>query len=73
MNNSDLYRFVFWYNPHQGLWYAIDRDTQLEFFNGNRDKSIYYASKEIDTLIEMVGDKDNLERILKETSNNGTE
>ena len=71
MTNSNLYGFIFWCNPHEGLWYAIDRDTQLDFFNGNREKSTYYKSKEIATLIEMVGDKDKLEQILKETSTDG--
>jgi hypothetical protein len=68
MKYSNLFGFIFWFNPHQDLWYAIDRDTQLEFFNGNREKSTYYASKEINTLIEMCSDKDTLERVLRETS-----
>ena len=70
MTNENLYGFVFWHNPYDGLWYAIDRDTQLEFFNGNREKSTHYKSKEIATLVEMVGDKKTLERVLRETSTN---
>ena len=54
MNNMNLYNYVFWYNPYEDLWYAIDRDTQLAFFNGRREKSIYYKSKEHSTLIAIL-------------------
>lgn len=63
MTNTNLYRFIFWHNAYEGLWYAIDRDTQLEFFNGNRKNSIYYKSKEVSTLIEIVGNKTLLEKV----------
>jgi hypothetical protein len=35
-------------------WYAIERDTQLEFFNGNRENSKYYKSNEHSTLVEII-------------------
>ena len=63
MTNENLYGFVFWYNPYNNLWYAIDKDTQLEFFNGNREKSVHYKSKEISTFIQIVGNKTLLEKM----------
>ncbi len=52
MNN--IYDFIFWNNPYENIWYAIPRTEQLDFFNGNRNKSKYYKSKEISTLIEII-------------------
>ncbi len=45
------YSYIFWPNFHDGLWYMIDRSTQLQFFNGHREDSIYYSSKSIETLL----------------------
>jgi len=50
----NLYDYIFWYNPYEDLWYAIDRNTQLAFFNGQRGKSIYYKSKEHSTLVTIL-------------------
>lgn len=60
---ENLFKFVFWYNPYEKIWYAIDRDTQLYFFNGEREKSMYYKSREISTLIEIISNNDLLERL----------
>lgn len=54
MNSMNLYDYVFWYNPYEEIWYAIDRDTQLAFFNGHRQKSKYYKSKEHSTLVSIL-------------------
>lgn len=66
MNNANLYNYIFWYNPHENLWYAIDRDTQLFFFNGNRKNAIYYKSKEHSTLVSILI-KDGLAEKLNKT------
>lgn len=50
----NTYDFIFWNNPYEKIWYAISRDTQLEFFNGKRENSLYYKSKEISTLVEII-------------------
>lgn len=60
---TNVYNFIFWYNPYEGLWYSISRDTQLEFFNGDREKSLYHKSKQISTLVEIIN-KDIAETIL---------
>jgi hypothetical protein len=51
---ENLYNYIFWYNPLESTWYAIDRDTQLDFFNGNRKKSKYYKSNQHSTLVELL-------------------
>jgi hypothetical protein len=66
MKHENLYQFIFWYNPYEDLWYAIDRNTQLDFFNGNRDASVYFKSKEIKTLIEIVGNKKLLHKMISQ-------
>jgi hypothetical protein len=35
----NTYDYIFWYNPYEDLWYAIPREEQLYFFNGNRAKA----------------------------------
>jgi len=54
MNNMNLYDYIFWYNPYENLWYAIYRDSQLDFFSGHREKSKYYKSKEHSTLVAIL-------------------
>ncbi len=66
-----LYNYVFWYNHHEGVWYAIDRDTQLAFFNGDRKISHYYKSKDVNTLIELLN-KPTILKELNEQENNKT-
>ena len=56
---SYLYDYIFWYNPYEKLWYSIKSDTQLNFFNGNREKSVFYKAREISTLIEFIDRENN--------------
>lgn len=49
-----LYNYIFWYNHHESLWYAIERDSMLLFFNGHREESSYIKSKKHETLVELV-------------------
>lgn len=58
-----LYDYIFWYNPYEAFWYAIHRDTQLNFFNGHRNKSVFYKSKEHSTLVEILTKKDLLKQL----------
>lgn len=51
---ENLYDYIFWHNHHEDLWYAITRDTQLQFFNGHKDDSVYFKSKKVETLIELL-------------------
>ena len=51
---EQLYNYIFWYNHYEELWYAIDRDSQLEFFNGNREKAKYLKSNQHSTLVELI-------------------
>lgn len=49
-----LYEYIFWYNHHEKYWYAVHRDYQLDFFNGNRDRSKYIRSTQHSTLVEIL-------------------
>lgn len=62
---ENLFDFVFWYNPYEKIWFAIDRNSQLNFFNGNREESTFYKSKEISTLIEIISNDNILEKLTK--------
>lgn len=63
---ENLFGFIFWFNPYEKLWYAIDRDTQLNFFNGKRSESIYYKSKEITTLVQILSNEELLIKLVKD-------
>jgi len=49
----EIYNYVFHYNPHTELWYAIPRDTYLLYWN-NKDADGVLKSKSIDTLIDII-------------------
>lgn len=49
-----IYNYIFWFNPYQNVWYAIQKDDYLKFFNGHRDQTKHYKSKEITTLVEII-------------------
>ncbi len=60
---ENLYDYVFWYNHYDSLWYAISRDTLIDFFGGNKDKSRFLKSKQHSTLVEIICK--NLEKRIK--------
>lgn len=45
----ELYNFVFHYNHHEDLWYAIHRDRFNDYWNGERHnqegKPIYFSTR----------------------------
>lgn len=51
---ENLYDYIFWFNHHEEIWYAIKREHQLDFFNGNRDKAEFIKSKEHSVLVELL-------------------
>lgn len=65
-NNQNLYGYIFWYNPYENLWYAIERDSYLVFFNGNRKEAIYYKSEDINTLSEILTKDEVLNKLKKD-------
>lgn len=69
MDNTNLYNYIFWFNPYEDLWYAIERNTELFFFNGSRNKAKYYKSKEHSTLVTILIRNGLIEKI----TNNGSE
>ena len=62
---ESLYSYIFWYNPYEKIWYAIERDRQLDFFNGSRSKSTYYKSREVSTLVEILSKDEILKELTK--------
>ncbi len=51
---ENLYGYVFWFNSHQELWYAIETSKYTDFMSGHlRDKNTLH-SKKIETLIELI-------------------
>jgi Bacteriophage T4-like portal protein (Gp20) len=65
MKNIKLFNYIFWYNPYENLEYAITRDTQLAFFNGNREQSEYISSSSHDTLVEIILNPSVINRVEK--------
>ena len=57
-NTSNLYDYLLWCNTEEStgpIWYAIPKDEQISFFNGNRNKVKGVIScKNINTLITQI-------------------
>jgi len=62
-NNENLYGYIFWNNPYEDLWYAIERDSYLEFFNGNRKTAVFHKAKDIKVLTEILTKDDLLNKL----------
>jgi hypothetical protein len=61
---ENLYSYLLWHNYLDQNWYAIPRDEQLLFFNGNKDKVIgVIKSSSIDTLIYMINNPNVTEQL----------
>lgn len=54
MKLENLYDYIFWYNPYEEVWYAVHREYQLDFFNGNRNNIKFIKSKQHSTLMELL-------------------
>lgn len=63
MNRQNLYSYIFWCNPFEDLYYAIERDSYLEFFNGNRDKAVFHKAKDFSVLEELICREDILKKL----------
>jgi len=68
MNNNDdlLYDWFFWKNYHEDLWYAIHRDTLLFFMSGRREESLYYKSKDFETLESLLRNPEKLKKLIND-------
>jgi hypothetical protein len=51
---ENLYNYIFWENTLENVCYAIERDTQLAFFNGRREEALYFKGKNFDVLRELL-------------------
>ena len=52
MTNREVYNYLFHFNYHTQLWYAIPRDKYKEYFNG--DSKQFLRSGDINTLMYKV-------------------
>jgi len=52
MTNKELYNYIFHFNHHTQLWYAIPRDDYREYWNKSSDK--FLRSGDINTLMYKV-------------------
>jgi hypothetical protein len=49
------YNYIFWHNHHEGLWFAIPKESYLAFFGGKRDTlTDILSNKDITELINLV-------------------
>jgi hypothetical protein len=51
---EELYSYIFWYNFHEGFWYAVRRDTMVDFFAGNKSKAYYFRDIDFERLKDVV-------------------
>lgn len=65
--NSNLYGWIFTYNPFDKVWSATERDNYNALFNGYNDRVLRSAN--IVTLQEIInktaGDKNKIKKLLK--------
>jgi hypothetical protein len=47
-----LYPYVFWYNAHEFIWYAIPRDSYSDFWNGN--KGVAMKARYMEDLVKQL-------------------
>lgn len=52
---ENLYSYVFHYNPYTKLWSAIPTVKYTEYFSGNSTVQEVISSKELETLISLIG------------------
>jgi len=61
----ELYNFVFHYNRHEDLWYAIHRDRYADYWNGERDiqagKPIFFSTRMKDVVGLVIDNADHNE------------
>ena len=55
-----LYPYVFWYNAHEFIWYAIPRNSYSDFWNGNKDVAMKARYME-DLVKQLTYDEDDEE------------
>jgi len=51
---KELYDYIFWHNFHENQWYAVRRDTMLDFFAGNKSKAYFFRDTDFERLQDTV-------------------
>ena len=66
MNNMEkLYSYVFWFNHHTDLWYAVPSNQYQQFFSGYLEYEGVLKSDKIETLIWIINNPEKVEDVLK--------
>lgn len=50
----NLYKYVFWFNTYEDLWYAVPRDQYTNFFSGHLEYTGVIKSPNMETLIYII-------------------
>jgi hypothetical protein len=69
MKNSDLYNWLFHYNPHTEVWNGFHREDYNAYWNGKEPKYAILRSKDIDIIKEIInktgGEKERLNELTR--------
>ncbi len=65
MAKSNLYGWLFTYNPYQNKWSCAKRDNYADMFSDRKSKQVYSSTK-IETLIEIITKTDFEEHALSD-------
>jgi len=52
---KEIYNYVFHYNHHEELWWAIPRESYLDYWNGEKHECLFALT--IKDLIDIIQDK----------------
>ena len=54
---ENIYNWVFWYNFNENTWYAIHRDSYIDFFSDKTKKNCrFHKNEDLKNLIQHVND-----------------
>jgi hypothetical protein len=69
MKNSELYQWLFHYNPHTETWNAFNREDHFAYWNGLEPKYAILRAKDISIIQEIIkktdGEKDRLNELTR--------
>lgn len=51
---ENLYGYAFFYNPFKGVWCAVEREHQQDYYNGKLSENKILKNKDIQVLISFL-------------------
>lgn len=71
MKNSELYNWMFHYNPHTEIWNAFNREDYFAYWNGTEPKYAILRAKDISIIHDIIrktgGEKEKLDELTRRT------